>query len=216
MRVLVGCEYSGVVRRAFMKEGHDVISCDFLPSEDDSPYHYQGDVFDLVDDQEFDLGIFHPPCTHLAVSGARHFQTKQISGVQQAALSFVKRMFDSRHKFKKGFALENPISIISSKFCKPSQIIHPYYFGHPEFKATCLWLEGLPFLRLTDLLTPPERDSAEWIEWNKVHRMPPSEDRWKNRSRTYPNIAKAMAEQWGDNRIGNYPWPKLVIKSNTI
>lgn len=183
LRVLVGCEYSGRVRDAFTKLGHDAVSCDLLPTE--SPgRHYQGDVFDVIGDG-WDLAIFHPPCTHLAVSGARHFAAKQASGVQQEALEFVRRLLDADIP---RICVENPVSIISSRIRKPSQIIQPWQFGHGETKATCLWLKGLPLLQPTDVVEG--RKAA-------VHLMPPGPDRWKNRSRTYAGVADAMAAQWG-------------------
>ena len=182
MRVLIACEYSGRVRDAFAKLGHHAMSCDLLPS-DAFGLHYQGDVFDVID-QDWDLMIAHPPCTHLAVSGARHFARKQTSGVQQEALDFVQRLLDAPVA---KIALENPISIISSRIRKPDQIIQPWQFGHGETKATCLWLKGLPKLLSTEIVSGREA---------KVHRMPPSVDRWKLRSTTYQGIADAMAHQW--------------------
>ena len=186
MRVLVACEYSGRVRDAFLALGHNAVSCDLLPT--DAPGygkdHYQGDVFDIINDG-WDLMIAHPPCTHLAVSGARHFAVKQASGVQQEALSFVQRLLDAPIE---KIALENPISIISSRIRKPDQIIQPWQFGHGETKATCLWLKNLPALVATNIVKGREA---------KVHRMPPSADRWKLRSTTYQGIADAMADQWG-------------------
>jgi site-specific DNA-cytosine methylase len=183
VKVLVACEYSGTVRDAFIAAGHDAISCDLLPSEKPGA-HYQGDVFDLAGDK-FDLVIAHPPCTHLSVSGARHFAAKRESGVQQAALEFVRRLMDWDTP---RLAIENPISIISSQIRKPDQIIQPWMFGHGETKATCLWLRGLPPLVPTDIV---EGRAA------RIHKMPPSPDRWKERSRTYPGIALGMAAQWG-------------------
>ena len=182
MRVLVGCEFSGEVRDAFRRRGHDAYSCDLLPCEKDPKWHIQGDVM-LVLDDGWDLAIFHPPCTHLAVSGARWFKDKQKE--QAAALDFVRRLLAAPIPKK---ALENPVSIISSKIRKPDQIIQPWQFGHGETKATCLWLEGLPLLTPTNIV---EGRIA------RVHRAPPSPDRWKERSRTMPGIADAMAEQWG-------------------
>jgi hypothetical protein len=185
LKVLVACEYSGRVRDVFAALGHDAMSCDLLPS--DAPgKHYQGDVFDIINDG-WDLMIAHPPCTHLAVSGARHFAAKQASGVQQEALNFVQRLLDAPIA---KIALENPISIISSRIRKPDQIIQPWQFGHGETKATCLWLKGLPLLKPTNIVEGREP---------KVHRMPPSADRWKLRSTTYQGIADAMAQQWGTN-----------------
>jgi hypothetical protein len=182
MRVLIACEYSGIVRDAFIRAGHDAISCDLLPTEQVGP-HYQGDVRDILNDG-FDLMIAHPPCTHLAVSGARWFRDKQAE--QAEALDFVRLLLDAPIPM---IALENPVSIISSRIRKPDQIIQPWQFGHGETKATCLWLKNLPLLVPTDIV-----DGRE----NRVHRMPPSPDRWKERSRTYPGIAAAMAAQWGD------------------
>lgn len=178
---MVACEFSGRVRDAFAARGHDAMSCDLLPSEA-LGQHYQGDVFDL-DLSSFDLMICHPPCTHLAVSGARWFKDKLTE--QAEALNFVRRLLDAPVA---RIALENPISIISSRIRKPDQIVQPWEHGHGETKATCLWLKGLPKLVPSDIVTGREP---------VVHRMPPGPDRWKNRSRTYPGIAKAMAEQWG-------------------
>lgn len=183
LKVLIACEYSGRVRDAFTKLGHFAMSCDLLPT-DTSGLHYQGDVFDVVD-QGWDIMIAHPPCTHLAVSGARHFAAKQASGVQQEALEFVRRLLDAPIS---KIALENPVSIISSRIRKPDQIIQPWQFGHGETKATCLWLKGLPNLTPTDIVEG--RD-------DRIHKMPPSPDRWKLRSTTYQGIADAMAAQWG-------------------
>jgi len=182
LRVLVACEYSGRVREAFRKLGHDAWSCDLLPSDDNSPYHIQGDVLEHLRDG-WDIMIAHPPCTHLAVSGARWFKDKQVE--QAEALEFVQKLLDAPIP---KIALENPISIISSKIRKPNQIIQPWQFGHGETKATCLWLKNLPELQPTDIVSGRE---------NKVWRMPPSEERWKLRSITYQGIANAMANQWG-------------------
>lgn len=182
MRVLVACEYSGRVREAFRRWGHDAWSCDLLPSEDNSEFHIQGDVIALLENG-WDLMIAHPPCTHLAVSGARWFKDKQAE--QKEALSFVQVLLDAPIR---KIALENPISIISSRIRKPNQIIQPWMFGHGETKSTCLWLKNLPPLVPSDIVDGREP---------KVHRMPPSPDRWKDRSRTYQGIADAMAHQWG-------------------
>lgn len=186
MRVLVACEYSGRVRNAFMALGHDVISCDLLPSEDDSPYHYQGDVNDLLRDQEFDLMIAHPPCTYLSVSGM-HWTTRGLRDPQltENALAFVRMLMDAPVP---RIAIENPVSVISSRIRKPDQVIQPWQFGHGETKATCLWLKGLPKLEPTNIVDGREA---------RVHKMPPGPDRWKERSRTYLGIAEAMAAQWG-------------------
>jgi len=182
MRVLVACEFSGEVRRAFRARGHDAWSCDLLPAEDDEPYHIMSDVMRVLG-EGWDLMIAHPPCTHLAVSGARWFHMKQRE--QAEALEFVRRLLEAPIE---RIALENPISIISSRIRKPDQIIQPYEHGHGETKATCLWLKNLPKIVPTNPV--PGREA-------KVHRMPPGPDRWKNRSRTYPGIARAFAEQWG-------------------
>jgi len=183
MRILVACEYSGRVRDAFIAGGHEAMSCDLLPT--DSPgNHYQGDVRDVINDG-WDLMICHPPCTDLAVSGARHFARKIADGSQQASLDFVQMLLDAPIK---KIALENPISIISSRIRKPSQIIQPWQFGHGETKATCLWLKNLPLLVPTNIVEGREA---------RIHKMPPSADRWKKRSTTFLGIASAMASQWG-------------------
>jgi len=181
VRVLVACEYSGRVRDAFLRAGHDAMSCDLLPTDVLGP-HFQGDVRDVIGDG-WDLMIAHPPCTHLAVSGARWFRDKQAE--QAEALAFVREILAAPID---RIALENPVSIISSKIRKPDQIIQPWQFGHGETKATCLWLKGLPKLQPTAVVSGREA---------RVHKMPPSPDRWKERSRTYSGVADAMAAQWG-------------------
>ena len=181
MKVLVACEFSGTVRDAFKAKGHDAWSCDILPT-DSKGNHIQGDVLEVLN-QEWDLLVAHPPCTHLAVSGARWFKDKQKE--QEEALCFVQALLNAPIT---KIALENPISVISSKIKKPTQIIQPWMFGHGETKATCLWLKNLPRLEPTDVVSGREA---------RVHKMPPSPERWKLRSLTYPNIAKAMADQWG-------------------
>ena len=181
MRVLVACEFSGVVRDAFRRQGHDAWSCDILPTEQDGP-HLQGDVRDVLG-FGWDLMVAHPPCTHLAVSGARWFKDKQAE--QAEALEFVRALLDAPIL---RIALENPISIISSRIRKPDQIIQPWQFGHGETKATCLWLKGLLPLVPTNIVDGREA---------RIHRMPPGPDRWKERSRTFAGIAEAMASQWG-------------------
>jgi hypothetical protein len=183
MKVLIACEYSGRVRDAFIAKGHDAWSCDLLTTDALGP-HYQGDVCDILD-QGWDLMIAHPPCTHLAVSGARHFAAKKASGVQDEALDFVRLLLNANIP---KIALENPISIISSRIRKPDQIIQPWQFGHGETKATCLWLKGLPLLKPTNIVEGRS---------DRIHKMPPSRDRWKLRSTTYQGIADAMADQWG-------------------
>jgi site-specific DNA-cytosine methylase len=181
MRVLIACEFSATVRDAFRARGHDAWSCDLLPCEGNPAWHYQGDVADVIDDG-WDMMIAHPPCTHLAVSGARWFKEKQ--GEQARALAFVQALLNAEIS---RIALENPVSIISSRIRKPDQIIQPWQFGHGETKATCLWLKGLPLLKPTKIV---DGRAA------RVHKMPPGPDRWKERSRTYQGIADAMAEQW--------------------
>jgi len=186
MRVLVACEYSGTVRDAFRARGFDAWSCDLLPTDADPRWHIQVDVLPLAYSGDWDLMVAHPPCTHLAVSGARHFAAKRADGRQQAALDFVQKLLDAPIEY---IALENPISIISSQIRKPDQIIQPWQFGHGETKATCLWLDNLPKLKATDIVEGREA---------RVHRLPPTADRWKLRSTTYRGIADAMADQWGD------------------
>ena len=185
MRVLVACEFSGVVRRAFRALGHDAYSCDLLSAEDGDSAHYRDDIFHILarNAWQWDLMIAHPPCTHLAVSGARWFKNKLEE--QEDALDFVRALMAAPID---RIAIENPISIISSRIRKPDQIIQPWQFGHGETKATCLWLKGLRKLTPTKIVDGREA---------RVHRMPPSPDRWKERSRTFEGIAAAMAEQWG-------------------
>lgn len=191
MRVPIACEFSGRVRDAFAALGHDAMSCDLLPTEVPGN-HYQGDVRDVLGDG-WDLMVSHPPCTDLAVSGARHFAAKKADGRQDAALDFVRLLLNAPIPL---IALENPISIISSRIRKPDQIIQPFMFGHPELKATCLWLKNLPPLTPTndvyDEMMALPRNKRE-----RVHFMPPGPDRWKERSRTFMGIGEAMAAQWG-------------------
>lgn len=181
MRVLVACEFSGTVRDAFIARGHDAVSCDLLPTDKPGP-HYQGDVLSILGDG-WDLMIAHPPCTHLAVSGARWFKDKQTE--QAAALDFVRALMSAPIP---RWCLENPVSIISSRIRRPDQTIQPWQFGHGETKATCLWLNGLMPLRPTNVVDGREA---------RVHHLPPSPDRWRLRSLTFPGIAAAMASQWG-------------------
>lgn len=195
MRVLIACEFSGVVREAFRARGHSAWSCDLLPAEDGSPFHIQCDVTEVLGGflaarlhpadkaRPWDLMIAHPPCTHLAVSGARWFKDKREE--QESALQLVRDLMAAPIE---RIAIENPVSIISSRIRKPDQIIQPWMFGHGETKATCLWLKGLPKLTPTNIVDGREA---------RVHRMPPGPDRWKERSRTFTGIAEAMAEQWG-------------------
>jgi hypothetical protein len=195
MKVLVGCENSGTVRDVFLAAGHEALSCDLLPSDAPGP-HYEGDIFDVID-YPWDLAIFHPPCTHTAVSGSKHFEVKRQDGRQYAGVSFFLNLERrSRHIPRRAF--EQPVSIMSSLYRKPDQIIHPHMFGHPEFKATCLWLFNLRRLKATNQLALPKRGTPEWKAWNRVHNMRPSADRWKERSKTYQGIADAMGLFWGD------------------
>jgi hypothetical protein len=191
MRVLVACEYSGTVRDAFRARGHDAMSCDLLPTDVPGP-HYQGNVRDVLGDG-WDLMIAHPPCTHLAVSGARWFHLKQRE--QAEALDFVRLLMDAPIS---RIAVENPVSVISSRIRKPDQVIQPWHHGHEATKTTCLWLKGLPPLTPTDVVgkgarhvTRSGRSLPAW------YNLPPSPDRWKIRSVTYAGIAAAMADQWG-------------------
>jgi len=181
MRVLVACEFSGVVRDAFRDRGHDAVSCDLLPSERPGP-HLQMDVRRCLS-WRWDLIVAHPPCTHLAVSGARWFSLKQAE--QGEALEFVRCLLGANCD---RIALENPVSIISSRVRRPDQVFQPWQFGHGEVKATCLWLKGLPRLRPTSVVSGRVA---------RVHRLPPRSDRWRERSRTFQGVADAMASQWG-------------------
>lgn len=183
MRVLIACEFSGIVRDSFIARGHDAMSCDLLPTERPGP-HYQGDVRDILNNG-WDLVIAHPPCTDIAVSGARWFKEKIANGSQQKSIEF----FMLFTKLECNWSIENPIGIMSTVYRKPDQIIQPWMFGHGETKSTCLWLKGLPKLKPTNIVTG--RD-------DRIHRLPPGPDRWKERSRTYQGIADAMAEQWSD------------------
>jgi len=207
MRVLIACEYSGRTRNAFAALGHDVISADFEPAEDGSPYHYQGDCFDLIKDQEFDLMIAHPPCTYLSVSGL-HWNKRGVlvdgrprAELTEEALDFVRRLMDAPIP---RIAIENPVSCISSRIRKPDQIIQPWQFGEDASKATCLWLKNLPLLTPTKIIEGREvvhngKTVRRWANQTDSgqNKLAPSEDRWKERSRTYAGIAAAWADQWG-------------------
>lgn len=185
MKVLVACEYSGRVRDAFIARGHDAISCDLLPTDAPGP-HYEGSVFDIID-YPFDLMIAHPPCTHLSVSGSRHFAAKKMDGRQYQGASFFMKLI-RRSEHIPMTAIENPVCVMSTLYRKPDQIIQPWQFGHGETKATCLWLKGLPLLTSTYVVEGRE---------NRIHKIPPSKDRGKLRSETYQGIADGMAQQWG-------------------
>ncbi|NLH61674.1 MAG: DNA cytosine methyltransferase [Ignavibacteriales bacterium] len=185
MKILIACEFSGIVREAFRRKGHDAWSCDLLDSEIPGP-HIKGDVREILKDG-WDMMIAHPPCTHLAVSGAAWFKYKQKE--QEEALEFVRLLLNAPIQ---QIALENPVSIISTRIRKPDQIIQPWMFGHGETKATCLWLKNLPKLQPTNIVEGRE---------HRIHNMPPNKNRWKDRSRTFSGIAEAMAQQWGRSCI---------------
>lgn len=190
MNVLVACEFSGIIRDAFIARGHDAWSCDIVDTESIGP-HIKGDVLDILyhsDDcyPTWDLMIAHPPCDHLAVSGARWFPQKIADGRQERAIWFFMHLVNAPNIER--ICVENPISIMSTQYRKPDQIIQPWMFGHGETKATCLWLKNLPLLQPTHIVSG--REQRVWKEG-------PSPERKKNRSRTYTGIAQAMAEQWG-------------------
>jgi hypothetical protein len=203
VRVLVACEFSGTVRDAFTRRGHTAVSCDLLPSETPGR-HYCGDVRNLLlgapDEWPggWDLLIAHPPCTHLAVSGARHFAAKRADGRQQEGIDFFMALVNAPIP---RIVVENPVCIMSSVYRKPDQVVQPWQFGHPQFKATCLWLKGLPKLRPTKVLTPPAPGTEEHKAWSAIHRAPPGPDRWKFRSTTFAGIAEALADQYGDQTL---------------
>ena len=181
MKVLIACEFSGTVRDAFIKKGHDAWSCDVLKSDAYGP-HRKCDVLSILG-ENWDLMIAHPPCTHLAVSGARWFKDKQVE--QKQAIKFFMELINAPIN---KIAVENPISIMSTRYRKPDQIIQPWQYGHGETKSSCLWLKNLPKLKPTNIVEGREP---------RVHKLPPSKDRWKLRSLTYQGIADAMASQWG-------------------
>lgn len=192
MRVLVACEFSGIVRDAFLAKWHDAVSCDLLPSEREGPHHCGPVEFILKDG--WDLMIAHPPCTHLAVSGARYFMDKVQQ--QEDALAFVWRLMSAPIE---KIALENPVGIISTRIRKPDQIIQPYEFGEDASKKTCLWLKNLP--RLVPTMIVPPNEKGVWSNQTPSgqNKLGPSPTRAQDRSRTYQGIANAMAEQWGSS-----------------
>lgn len=197
MRVLIACEFSGTVRDAFLKLGHDAMSCDLEPTDVPGP-HYQGDVFDIINDG-WDLMIAHPPCTHLAVSGARHFAKKIADGRQQQGIDFFMKLANSDIP---RYAIENPVGIMSSKWRKPDQIIQPWHYGHKATKATCLWLKGLPLLTPTNIVDkgefvvfPSGKRMSKWYADSAKHSP---KEREKIRNKTFQGIADAMAQQWGN------------------
>lgn len=183
MTVLIGCEFSQVVTKAFRAKGIEAFSCDLLPTEGNPNWHLKMDIFQAIAKIKPELGIFHPPCTYLCVSGARWFKDRLDK--QEESLNFVRKLLDADIP---RIALENPIGVISTKIREPDQIIQPWMFGHGETKATCLWLKNLPKLQPTNIVAG--REGRVWKE-------SPGPNRWKNRSRTYQGIAEAMAEQWG-------------------
>jgi hypothetical protein len=183
--VLVGCERSRAVAEAFETHGHKVLSCDLEPARKGGA-HFMGDVFDVID-YPWDLVILHPPCTHTAVSGAKHFAEKWQDGRQALGVSFIMSLV-RRSMHVPQFVLEQPVSVLSTLWRKPDQIIQPWMFGHGETKATCLWLRGVPRLVPTAIVEGREA---------RIHRMAPSDDRTEKRSETYSGIAAAMAAQWG-------------------
>ena len=196
MKILVACESSGIVRDAFRIKGHDAISCDVIHTDRTGP-HYQGDVRDILD-LGWDMMIAHPPCTYLSVSGM-HWTTRGLRDpkLTEDALEFVQLLFNANIP---KIALENPISIISSRIRKPDQIIQPWQFGHDASKSTCLWLKNLPKLAPTKIVEPRMVDGKKrWANQTDSgqNRLPPSADRWQLRSATYQGIADAMADQWG-------------------
>ena len=192
MKVLVACEYSGIVREAFALKGHDAWSCDLLPTDKPSDKHIQGDVLEIIN-ENWNLIIAHPPCTHLSVSGAARWAEKVADGRQQAAIKFVEDIWNANCPF---IAVENPVGALStrSKLGKATQYIQPYEFGHAEQKKTGLWLKGLPKLVPTNVL---DVSNLPDNQRQRLHYLPPSKDRWKLRSLTFPGIARAMADQWG-------------------
>lgn len=185
MRVLVACEFSGVVAKAFRDRGHEAWSCDLEPSEMGDDWHFQGDVRNWINSPLWDLVIAFPPCTDLCASGAKHFAAKRADGRQAKSIEFFLMCANATAP---RVAVENPIGIMSTQYRKPDQIIQPWQFGHGETKATCLWLKNLSKLSPTNIVEGREP---------RVHRMPPSAKRAKERSRTYVGVARAMAEQWG-------------------
>lgn len=192
MNVIIAGECSGITRDAFAARGHNAWSCDLKPSKRPGQ-HWQGSWRD-IDWSFFDLLIAHPECTHLAVSGAAHFAAKREDGRQQAAIDEFMWLANAPVPMK---CIENPVCIMSTLYRKPDQIIQPHQFGHPEFKATCYWLTGLPKLIPTNPLPIPERGTPEWREWERKHRLGPSPDRAEKRSESFANVSEAMADQWG-------------------
>ena len=192
MKVLVACEYSGIVREAFALKGHDAWSCDLLPTDQPSDKHIQGDVLEIINN-DWNLIIAHPPCTHLSVSGAARWAEKVADGRQQAAIKFVEDIWNANCPF---IAIENPVGALSSrsKLGKATQYIQPYEFGHAEQKKTGLWLKGLPKLIPTDVI---DVSNLPDNQRQRLHYLPPSKDRWRIRSTTFQGVADAFADQFG-------------------
>jgi hypothetical protein len=197
IKVLIGCETSGVIRRAFRALGHDAWSCDLLPSDDHDEHHFQYDLKSLLESKPYwDLAIFHPPCTYLSSSGLHWNKRRPERAAQtEEALAFVKFLMELTTIPK--IAIENPIGCISSRIRKPDQIIQPWQFGHPESKSTCLWLKNLPPLKHTNVLAKPACGHWDNQTPSGQNKLGPSADRWKMRSATYEGIGRAIAEQWG-------------------
>lgn len=201
MRVLVACEFSGIVRDAFRARGHDAVSCDLLPSEAPGP-HMQGDVLDLIDGGDFDLMIAHPPCTYLTVAAnGWHAKRPERQPLREEAAEFFMRLYNAPIP---RVCVENPIGVMSTLFRKPDQIVQPWQYGHQERKATCFWLRGLPPLTPTDVREPEgvKGVSPKGKKYYALNWLPQNEERWKIRSRTFAGIAAAMAEQWGNVALG--------------
>jgi hypothetical protein len=197
MKVLVACEFSGTVRDAFIAKGHDAISCDLEPSSTPGP-HYQGDVFDIIG-ESWDLMIAHPPCTHLAVSGAKHFAKKRADGRQQQGIDFFMALANCGIP---KYAIENPIGIMSSVYRKPDQIIQPWQYGHDTTKSTCLWLNGLPLLKPTNIVDKGgvwvAKSGKRMSQWFYESSLLQPKERERMRNKTFQGIADAMAAQWGE------------------
>lgn len=196
MKVLVACEYSGVVRDAFRNKGHDAYSCDIIDCDGDQRWHIKGDVLNILNDS-WDLMIAHPPCTHIAVSGCRHFDKKRADGRQQAAIEFFMQLINAPID---KICVENPVSIMSTVYQKPTQYVQPYQFGDPVSKKTCLWLKNLSQLVPTNVVQPKKTTTASgkvYDAWWLYTSGLPIKDRGRVRSKTFQGIADAMANQWG-------------------
>lgn len=188
MKILVGCEFSGIVREAFRKHGHNAWSCDLLSADDKSEYHIQDDILNHLD-EDWDIAIFHPPCTFLTISANKWYKDEldMFSDRQNSRIDAIKFFMQLINCNIPKVAVENPIGVMSSRYRKPDQILQPWMFGHGETKATCLWLKGLPKLEPTDIVSGREQ---------RLHYLPKTDDRWKLRSITFQGIADAMAKQW--------------------